>query len=156
MILPCREKILHHLWLCRSRIGDTEVNLILVHNAAAEWRYKWYLQKQYPLCLSRTHLFPSGKSKRAVRGYVSRYTPFLKLLYDSLAKGREMEREREMAKVWHTRLTACQCPPARITHTTEVYGGGQRRISLLYAYFLSFVIISSLLCVLEVEWRHFE
>lgn len=31
-----------------------------------------------------------------------------------------------MAVVWHTRLTACQHPPARNAHTTEAYGGGGR------------------------------
>lgn len=149
-LLPCRKKMLHHLWLCWSGNEVTEANSLgscctLIHDAGGRRRYKRCLQKQYLFC-DATSI--RKKSKRAIRGSVSSHIPFCTLLYDCLAMS-----ERVMTKVWHTWLTTCQCPPSRNTHTTETCGGGG---FLSCMSFLSFVIICFMpLCFqswLETFW----
>lgn len=98
--------MLHHLWLCRSRIGVTEVNLLgscwnLVHNAGVKWRYKWYTPRAISVlpALDTASAFHQKKLKKERS----------EVMYQDIFHSSscfmtvwQWERKREMAKVWHT------------------------------------------------------
>lgn len=135
MRLPCKKKMLHHLWLCWSRAGATEVNSLrscwnLVHKAGGKAKE----QTVPPKAISALHRH--GQLQPFIRKTQWKITQ-QDILRSSSCPATVWQREGAMVKVWHTQLTARQHPPAsRSTGTTEVCGwggrggGGRRFLSL--------------------------
>lgn len=137
--------MLHHISLCRTRIGVTEVNMLgscwnLFPDAAVKWRFKQCLQKLYIHYACHGHGFSLSqrKSKRSVRGY-----SFLKATKQSMVIW-------GCLKVWHSCSTTFQMSSTPTRPAVEEW------ISLLCASFLSVVIISSHQCASEDCWGRFE
>lgn len=133
MTLLCRRKTLHHLCLYWTRIGVTEVNSL---------EFSWNLLQQSKVTSSTSKSIKrfavdtasafheeSQKEQNA-----SRSVPFLKPLYDCLTmRGRDGKGPAHMTD--SLPVSSSQ----EHSHHWDLWR--QQRISLLYASFLSFVIL---------------